>query len=746
MPSGWRKRVARPRAIWIILLAYLGLATIYNVTVPLFEAPDEYHHFFYVKHLADGNGLPVQSPDQKALWAQEGSQPPLYYALAALVISWIDTSDAHELLWFNLHANIGNPMQPGNKNRFVHWARERWPYRGTVLAVHLARLLSTILGAGTVYLTYRLARELLPGRTTIAYGAAALVAFTPQFDFIHAAVSNDAAIVFLATLTLWWLVRVLQGQDGWIDLALGVTLGLAALAKLSGLFLWLLAAVILVARAGMNHRWRRLWRDGALIFGTALAISAWWYVRNWRLYGDPTGLNVMLQIVGSRQPPPTLAQLGREFEGLRISFWALFGWFNVLVPTWIYRVLDAIGLVAIGGLLLGLWRQGMTPIPRRVWLLTLPAGWLALLLAGLVRWTSLTPGTQGRLLFPAISAVMLLLALGWCQWVSRPWRRYWMGALALFMFLFALACPFGVIRPAYARPAYITLDEVPAAARMSPVTHGDRIQVVGAELEREDVRPGEVLWLTVYWKTLAWFRRDYSVFVHVLTPDGRVIGQVDTWPGMGTLPTRLLRPGTVLPDRYPVPIRYDAPAPTIARVEVGLFDRRTKQGVPTFDVNGNQVDNIVGWIRVLPWERPRADPLEPLDFRLGNVIALDGFELSVAQVRPGETLTVTLYWRAIAPINRDFTVFTHLEDDRRVVIAQHDKPPLDGLWPTSAWEPEWPVVDRYTLRVPEGTLPGRYPLLVGMYSLEDGMRLPVSPVTDAVVDNAIRIATVEVVR
>ncbi|MCD6289096.1 MAG: phospholipid carrier-dependent glycosyltransferase, partial [Anaerolineae bacterium] len=594
MRLGWPRRVARPRLIWAILGAYLVLATIYNVTVPIFEAPDEFHHYFYIKHLADGDGLPIQRPGQNALWAQEGSQPPLYYAAAALLTRWIDTSDALGLLWFNPHANIGDPTRPGNKNRFVHLPRERWPYHGTVLAMHLIRLFSTLLGAGTVYLTFKLAQGLLPNRPVIASGAAALVAFTPQFDFIHAAVSNDAAITFLSTLSLWWLVQVLQGKDGKVDLALGVTLGLAALAKLSGLFLWPLTGVILAVRAATSHRWRRLWRDGLLIFGIASLISAWWYVRNWRLYGDPTGLNVMIQIVGPRHPPPTLSQLSSEFEGLRISYWALFGWFSILVPRWLYRAMDAISLVAAGGLLWGIWRQGSTRIPRDVWLLTLLAGWFALLLAGLVRWTSLTPGTQGRLLFPAISAGMILMAVGWCRWAPKPWRAYWMGALATFMFLFALACPFWVIRPAYARPALIPEADIPESALTRPIVHGGMARVLGARLSRDTLHPGETTWLTVYWEPLVRFDRDYVVFVHLLTPKGRVIGQMNTWPGLGTMPTRLLRPGKVLVDRYPIQVDHDTPAPTIALVEVGLFDANTQRSEPSTDPDGNPVGKGVG--------------------------------------------------------------------------------------------------------------------------------------------------------
>ena len=99
MPWAWAERLGRAWVLGAILGAYLILATIYNVIVPPFEAPDEHNHFFYVKHLADGNSLPVQDPERIGPWAQEGSQPPLYYALAALLIRGIDTDDIDKLLW-----------------------------------------------------------------------------------------------------------------------------------------------------------------------------------------------------------------------------------------------------------------------------------------------------------------------------------------------------------------------------------------------------------------------------------------------------------------------------------------------------------------------------------------------------------------------------------------------------------------------------------------------------------------------
>lgn len=745
MPSSPADRRHVPGLLVGIVLVYVILAAWYNITVPVFEAPDEPFHFFYVKHLADGNPLPVQDPDRPALWAQEGSQPPLYYFLAAQVVRWIDTSDARLLLWRNPHANLGNPLQAGNKNVFIHLPGERWPLRGAALAVHLARALSTLLGVGTICLTFLLSRSLLPGRHTIAYGAAALVAFTPQFIFVHSAVSNDSAVIFLSTLALWLLVRILHGQDGKADLALGIVLGLAALSKLSGLMLWPLAALVILTRVRQPRSWPRVLRDLVLIFGVAVLVSGWWYVRNWQLYGEPTGLSVMLQIVGPREPPPTLAQLGREFEGLRISFWATFGWFSILAPTWIYDVLDAVSLIALAGLIWGLWRHVGPPVPREAWLITLLMAWLGLLLVGLVRWTSLTPGTQGRLMFPAISSIMILLALGWCQWVPRRWRPYWMGGLVTGLGLFAAICPPLVIAPAYRPPSFIAPEEVPQAARLEPVIHGDRIQVVGATLEQDTVRAGEMLWMTVYWQALQPVPREYSVFVHVLSPSGRVLGEFNTWPGLGTLPTQLLRPGQVLPDRYPVPIAVDLTAPSLGRVEVGLYDLFTHEGLPTSNAAGQKVDNIVGTVRILPASgMPSGDPPNATNYVLEGQIALDGYELSATRVRAGEALDLDLYWRALRPIIGEYTVFTHLEDDRAQVIAQHDKPPLDGDWPTWAWEPGEPVVDSYHIAIPPDARPGRYALRIGMYRLSDGSRLSVQPIDPSVLDNAVQLAIIEV--
>src|SRR4029077_4186747 len=148
------------RALLILLGAFLIAGGIYAVTTPLFEAGDELWHYPHVQWIARGNGLPLQDPTRAQLWEQEGGQPPLYYVLSAAATFWINTGDLETRLWRNPYAQVGIPLAFGNKNLIVHTAAENFPWQGTSLAVHVIRFLSLLFSAGTVALTFFIARAL----------------------------------------------------------------------------------------------------------------------------------------------------------------------------------------------------------------------------------------------------------------------------------------------------------------------------------------------------------------------------------------------------------------------------------------------------------------------------------------------------------------------------------------------------------------------------------------------------------
>jgi mannosyltransferase len=110
-----------------------------------------------------------------------------------------------------------------------------------------------------------------------------------------------------------------------------------------------------------------------------------------------------------------------------------------------------------------------------------------------------------------------------------------------------------------------------------------------------------------------------------------------------------------------------------------------------------------------------AAPTERLDLSLDNGIVLEGYRLPSRSIRAGETLALTLIWRAEKPMTVQWKVFTHLLDGRPTVVAQRDAEPGDNLRPTTTWKPGERVEDNYGILVPEELPAGAYTLEIGMY-------------------------------
>ena len=82
------------------------------------------------------------------------------------------------------------------------------------------------------------------------------------------------------------------------------------------------------------------------------------------------------------------------------------------------------------------------------------------------------------------------------------------------------------------------------------------------------------------------------------------------------------------------------------------------------------------------------DPVpNPMNLDLGGKVRLLGYALNADEVAPGETLLLTLYWQALAPMEERYTVFTHLLDGSGQFRAQVDSEPQGGGWPTDRWTP-----------------------------------------------------------
>jgi hypothetical protein len=129
------------------------------------------------------------------------------------------------------------------------------------------------------------------------------------------------------------------------------------------------------------------------------------------------------------------------------------------------------------------------------------------------------------------------------------------------------------------------------------------------------------------------------------------------------------------------------------------------------------------WVHV-----PQAEPIIPelTHVRLADSIRLVGFRLADRTLSPRDELLVTLYWRATGRVERDYTVFTHLQNEENELIAQRDGVPANGDRPTTTWEVGTVIEDRYAIPIPPEAHYGRYTLSTGMYDTRTLARLATS--------------------
>src|SRR5690606_4960703 len=121
------------------------------------------------------------------------------------------------------------------------------------------------------------------------------------------------------------------------------------------------------------------------------------------------------------------------------------------------------------------------------------------------------------------------------------------------------------------------------------------------------------------------------------------------------------------------------------------------------------------------------------DMTLGESVRLDSFTASLTR----RDLCLALVWSASPVPNADYQIFVHLLDSNSEVVAQVDRQPVDGRYPTRWWRDGVLVRDTYHVTFETSLPDGEYQVAVGMYRLDTLARLDVSGDTLPVSDNRI---------
>ena len=702
------------RWLLLILAAYIALGIAYSIVIPLAETPDESEHFRYMQAIANSGELPVMLPVREENVTIEAHQPPLYYLVGAALFGRMDLNPAD-----NPPDNPCFSFEPddaGRKITYLHNSEEWPPQRDLYRAFLMMRWFSVLMGAVTVWLAYVIGRQAAPSLPWFAPAVAATLAFNPQFIFITASVNNDVPTTMLGAAIVALSVSAICRPRLGTYILLGVIAGLGILSKFALIAFWPLAVIaavwpaIKIARRPFSLRFEFSGLIGRLLAVTVppLLIAGWWYLRNYRLYGDPLIWDVTLAAKGSviaRTSPFTLSDLA-EFVSLHFqSFWLWFGWLNIKAPVWVYGLFLLLCLLAAAGLVRWLWRKNVAV--ERPALVINALAVLAIYTSLLqyiqtINWT----GYQGRLAFAAAASISLFITLGLAALGSKRLAAGTAGGLLVA----ATAALFLLLLPAYPRPTIYQPGEdlTRTCARFAG----------GLQVEALDagaiVRPGDLLPVTLYGYGLAAAPQPQGITLLLRGADGQEVGQVTTdlqWQA-----------GEVVSAAVEIPVAQDAvPARAVLAVALLAADGRNQSAT---SATGRVLEIPFGLeaVKIAPAETFTPLPQFETAAIFGDRLALIGYDMQWVEAGPA----VTLYWQAQKAMEEDYTTFVHIVDGDGNLVAQSDSQPTNGIYPTSIWDEGEIVADRKELTLPaDAPLEDLY-MVTGVYLLETLQRLPVT--------------------
>ncbi len=736
-------------ALGTVALAFLALAITYSVVNPLHESTDEIRHYRYVRYLLAYHTLPVQEPHTPR---SQSHHPPLYYTLAALASWWVEPdhpvyfSPPENPYWGYRYWEVGDD----NKNQYLHGADEAFPYQGDALIAHLARWVNILIGLGSVLLTYRLGRVAFPRQPAVALGATAFVAFNPMFVYLSGTINNDIAAALAGAAVIVACAEIVtHGVTLRRALILGALYGLAILSKFNVAFILALIELTLLADAWQRRSGRDLIRANLAVLGVALLLSGWWFARNQILYGEPTGVQRVTELWGVRDPRSSWAVALSELPYVWTTLWGRFGYGQIPMPEWIYNALKIVAGLALVGLALHAarymkrWRAAPAPkqlIPATAQGLILH---LALLIASIVSFAGvlfgymlISPaGPMGRFFFPALPALGVCMFYGLAGLLPARWTRWLAAACLLGMAGLSLYALIGILVPAYARPAPLSEQQIASIPHPAQATFGEQARLLGYDVSTDRLTPGapsteqaegntqNELVVTAYWQALAPSAQDLTVFVHLISRDGPLVAQRDTYPGLGRFPASLWKPGDTFSDRYRIVLDPYTFAPDAADVTIGL----TIPGAGRLAVTDADERNIGATFTLtqVTIESPGGAYPNPVHINFDDKAAIVGYNLSPRSLYAGQPLTLTLYWQALAPMQYEYYVFAHVLGQDNKTWAADDGHPHTSPRRMWRWTSGQVYTDTRVLNLAPDTPPGLYPIELGLYGGPDEERVPI---------------------
>ena len=422
---------------WLSMIFYLYflLAVGYSLLMPIWEAPDEGAHFHLAWYLARKDQYATEEKNYEA------RQPRGYYYFGSVIIRALDKINPDFSDYTYPHEFKYNIRIP---ERRFDWNAENYRF---LLGVYILRWVNILFGALALWLNWKAFQVIAPDSPWLRIGALSLMALTPQYLHIMSSVNNDTLGTVAGALLFYLAIRVVKEPANWLAL---LTIMLAIILPLTTKLTVLpVSAAVLLIIAGkwfFSFRQKRL----LIISGFVILICAGLLYVFFPETIRTAESEITWRLFGLRKKGVDLEYLKTISRQILQTYWGKVGWLAVGLPAWVVNALTAFGSV---GAVIHIYRLIKLKTKDSQFTLWAATFVIALFTILAVARNGLTTGaTQGRLLFPAIGALSILMVSGWNDVLPEKYQRKLPWLMIALMFLLNIALWIFGIMPVYFQP------------------------------------------------------------------------------------------------------------------------------------------------------------------------------------------------------------------------------------------------------------------------------------------------------
>lgn len=385
--------------IFLLTLTFIkGL--VWLLIIPPFQAPDEQNHFAYVQFIGEMGRKP--NPQKEANVSVE-----LYKITEYLNFDWKGNHPMWQLEMRNLlkkhqkdieNIPIENRRQflfiaSGSKNPPFYYYLASLGYKvfyhqSIIQRLYGARLISLALSALVVLLTYLFISGIFKNKI-LGLTTSFIISFHPSFSFISATVTNDIFAIFSVTLLFYILTKTISARK-----------------RILRFIFLILTSILVIYAKGPQHEYLETLAFFISQIKTGHFFQSFWHY--------------------------LFAQKNHFLANLFPWYWAVFGWLEITLPLWVYKIIKIICGLSFLGWGIKIAKQSKKPkkLKEKEISLIIVAGIAFFLIFAvfLFDWRRFVQSgsaflIQARYFLPGISAHMFFLILGILWLVPKKWHN-----------------------------------------------------------------------------------------------------------------------------------------------------------------------------------------------------------------------------------------------------------------------------------------------------------------------------------